>query len=192
MSFTISMDSKSRSNPLTSTPYEFEKGSGEWQPFPSSFKSLAEPRSNHEPCIHFSAELNLLRLPYSDSLLDFPEIYVAFDVKPTFGFSNLVRSTVQARQEFPFICKISEVFRNSIGVPIWIYYECVTRPILRLDIGPSMHAKVKMVDRYGNVIDLYPLETQLDNRQTHAVFELVPVLWDGAYDNINKPLKLQL
>ena len=186
------MDSKSRSNPLTSTPYEFEKPPGDWQPFPSSFKSLAEPRSLHEPCIYFSAELNLLRLPYADSLLDFPEIYVGFDTKTSSGFTNLVRSTISRRQEYPFICKISEIARTAAGVATWIYYECVTRPILRLDINAPMHAKVKMVDRNGDVLDLYPLETQLDNRQTHAVFKLTPIFWDSVFDNLDKPLKLQL
>ncbi len=185
------MDSTYRANPLASTQYEFEKPSGDWQPLPNSYNVMADPRSVHDSCIHFSVELNMLRLPYDATLLDFPELYVAFDVKSTAGFNNLVRTTDRRREEYPFICKFSELVRDSLGVARWIYYECVTKPIIRLEVTNPIHAKIKIATRDGSVPTAFTLGTDPQNPdyQTHAVFTLTPIVWEGKYNNIKIPLK---
>lgn len=185
------MDSTYRANSLTTTQYEFEKPPGDWQPLPSSYNVMSDPRSAHDSCIHFSAQLNMLRLPYDATLLDFPELYVAFDVKSTAGFNNLIRTTDRRREEYPFICKISEIVRDSLGVARWIYYECATSPIIRLEVTTPIHAKIKIVTRDGSIPTAFTLgaDPQNPDYQTHAVFTLTPIVWEGRYNNIKTPLK---
>lgn len=156
-----------------------------WYKSPRSVRAFPQ-NPNIQP-LEFATTVNIryLTIPYSETVAEFPRIYVNFHSK-RYTDINLINAIDGRQPTAKFIC-IPERIQNDInGNPIWIHYKCLMEQTMRFQRGEPVVFQI--TSRDGSILPQLDTDVPLSpdpTKQTLCTFEITPLIRDGDYsDNV--------
>lgn len=153
--------------------------------FKSARSVRAFPQNPNTQPLEFATTINIkyLTLPYSETVSEFPRVYVNFRSK-RYQDIHLINAIDGKQPYAKFICHLDRIQNDRNGNPLWIHYRCNMEQTMRFERGEPVLFQITTRD--GTTLP--QLDTSVPTppdptRQTLCTFELTPYIRDGDYDN---------
>ena len=133
--------------------------------------------------LEFATTINIryLTLPYSETLSEFPRVYINFRSK-RYADIHLINSIDGKQIDSKFVCIPERVQNDRNGNPLWIHYKCHMEQTMRFVRGESVVFQI--LTRDGSILPQLDTDVPSDpdpTKQTLCTFEVTPLIRDGSY-----------
>ena len=151
--------------------------------FRSARTVRAFPANPSTQPLDFSMSVNIkhLILPYEDSIVGLPRIYVDFHSR-RYNDIHLIQTIDGKHPDARFICIPQKVQDDAAGNHLWIHYACTMEQIMRFKRDDIII--FQLTTRDGSILpnfDTLVPNPPDPNKQSLIVFEITPYLRDSSY-----------
>jgi hypothetical protein len=193
MSTFIDLDSIFRDRTDYPNPANYEvtaKQTEAWSKNVKTVKPFSQNPNTRPLSYVYNVSLFCLTIPYDESLVALPRLYVDFHSK-SYNDINTMNSIEQKQYRSRFVCFPEKIQNDSQGVPTWIHYKSPMEQTLRFKLDDIVCFTI--LTRDTNVLDIFE-ETDFDIpidplKQTMATFQLIPYARDNDFTSI-EPLSI--
>ena len=180
----IDLDSIWRDREIYPNENNYEVGSAQVDSWYKSSRAVrAYPQNPNTQPLEFATTVNIkyLTLPYSDTLSEFPRVYINFHSK-RYADLNLISSIDGKQLDSKFVCVPEKIQNDVNGNPQWIHYKCLMEQTMRFVRGEPVLFQV--ITRNGSILS--QLDTSVPDKpdptkQTLCTFEVTPLIRDGSF-----------
>ena len=137
--------------------------------FKSARSVRAFPQNPSTQPLEFATTINIkyLTLPYSETLSEFPRIYVNFRSK-RYKDIHLINAIDGKQPTAKFICNFDRIQTDRNGNPLWIHYRCNMEQTMRFERGEpaifQVTTRVQQIRPTGGVAHLDHLLMSRQNK----------------------------